>query len=335
MKRKLNILVACEESQAVCRAFRKLGQNAYSCDLLPCSGTRFDGDPDPHPEWHFNHDITTVLDKSDLRLQNNLKANIKGDWDIMIGHPPCTFLSVSGAKWYYHPEDKNLPIEDRRPHPNFPTRAQDREDGAAFFMLLANANVKRIAIENPVGIMSSRWRKPDQTIQPYMFGDAFSKGTCLWLKNLKELHPSNETDDHGEWIVFGSGKKQPKWYSDALTKSKSSEERRTMRSKTFPGIARAIAEQWTIQVALEEGLLEKDELLILGEDYLNLSCFEPEQLELLEEKEQKLVKLLEEKKKLEDIKKEEAKEAKKKRKEEKKLKEQTEKNLQSNQLELF
>lgn len=289
MKRKLNILVACEESQAVCRAFRKLGQNAFSCDLLPCSGTRFDGDPDPHPEWHFNHDITTVLDKTDLTLQNGKQAKINGDWDIMIGHPPCTYLSVSGAKWYYHPEDKDKPMDQRRPHPSFPTRAQDREDGVAFFLFLANANVKRIAIENPVGIMSSRWRKPNQTIQPYMFGDAFSKGTCLWLKNLKELHPSKETSDHGEWIVFGSGKKQPKWYSDALTKSKSAEERRTMRSKTFPGIARAIAEQWTIQVALEEELLDKKELSILGIDYKDLDISSPDQLVVIEEKEQALI----------------------------------------------
>lgn len=282
MKRKLNILVACEESQAVCKAFRKLGHIAFSCDLLKCSGG--------HPEWHFNHDITTVLDKSNLVLQNGEVAEIKGEWDIMVAHPPCTYLAVSGAKWYYHPEDKNLPVEQRRPHPSFPNRAKDREDGVNFFLLLANSNVKRIAIENPVGIMSSRWRKPDQKIQPYMFGDPFSKGTCLWLKNLKPLHPSNETEDRGEWIVFGSGKKQPKWYSDALTKSKSAEERRTMRSKTFPGIARAIAEQWTIQIALEENLLDINELNILGDDYHLLNTKDSEQLKIIETREQELIK---------------------------------------------
>lgn len=281
MKRKLKILVACEESQAVCKAFRKLGHNAYSCDLLDCSGE--------HPEWHFNHDVTKVLDQSDLTLQNGEKAKIKGDWDIMIGHPPCTYLAVSGARWYYHPDDAGLPVEQRRPHPRFPNRAQDREDGAAFFMLLANANVKRIAIENPIGIMSKRWRKPDQSIQPYMFGDPFSKNTSLWLKNLRPLHPSKETDDHGERIVFKSGKTQPKWYSDALSKAKTTEERRTLRSKTFPGIARAIAEQWTIQIAFEENLLDKKELKILGKEYDKLDRSNPKELAEIERREQELI----------------------------------------------
>ena len=281
MKRKLNILVACEESQAVCKAFRKLGHNAYSCDLLDCSGE--------HPEWHFNHDVTKVLDQSDLTLQNGEKAKIKGDWDIMIGHPPCTYLAVSGARWFYHPDDAGLPVEQRRPHPRFPNRAQDREDGAAFFMLLANANVKRIAIENPIGIMSKRWRKPDQSIQPYMFGDPFSKNTSLWLKNLRPLHPSKETDDHGERIVFKSGKTQPKWYSDALSKAKTTEERRTLRSKTFPGIARAIAEQWTIQIAFEENLLDKKELKFLGKDYDKLDRSNPKELAEVERREQELI----------------------------------------------
>ena len=283
MIRTLNVLVACEESQAVCKAFRSLGHNAFSCDLLQCSRG--------HPEWHFSHDVTTVLNRTDLTLQNGEQAHISGDWDIMIGHPPCTYLAVSGAKWYYHPDDKDLPIEQRRPHPHFPNRAKDREDGVAFFLMLANADVKRIAIENPVGIMSRRWRKPNQTIQPYMFGDPFSKGTCLWLKNLRELHPSKATDDRGEWIVFGSGKKLPKWYSDGLTKTKSAEERRTARSKTFPGIARAIAEQWTIQIAWEENLLTPEERLVLGEDYAELNRKDSEQMAIVEEREQKLINL--------------------------------------------
>lgn len=271
MKRKLNILVACEESQAVCRAFRHLGHNAYSCDLFDCSGTMFGTDnAEPHPEWHFNHDVTTVLNKTDLRLQNGEIASIDGEWDLMIGHPPCTFLAVSGAKWMYHPADKDKPIEERRPHPNFPTRRQDQEDGANFFLFLAKTNVKRIAIENPVGVMSSRWRKPDQNIQPYMFGDPYSKNTCLWLKNLRPLHPSKETDDHGERIYFGSGKSQPKWYSDGLTKTKTKEDRQKWRSKTFPGIARAFAEQWTIQIAAEENILDETEWNIIGRDYLKL-----------------------------------------------------------------
>jgi hypothetical protein len=170
----------------------------------------------------------------------------------------------------YDPNDKDKPIEKRRPHPSFPNSKKDQEEGANFFMFLASADVKRIAIENPVGIMSSRWRKPDQSVQPYMFGDPYSKNTCLWIKNLRPLHPSKETEDHGERIYFGSGKSQPKWYSDGLTKTKSKEERQKWRSKTFPNIARVIAEQWTIQIAAEEDLLDEKEWQILGRDYLEL-----------------------------------------------------------------
>ena len=228
MKRKLNVLIACEESQACCRAFRKLGHNAYSCDLFECSGTIFGTDiAEPHPEWHFNHDITTVLNKTDLTLQNGEQAV-------------------------------------------YPNRAKDREDGANFFLFLAGADIKRIAIENPVGIMSTRWRKPDQAIQPFMFGDPYSKNTCLWIKNLRPLHPSKPTDDQGERIYFGSGKSQPKWYSDGFTKTKTPEERQKWRSKTFPNIARVIAEQWTIQIAAEEDLLDEKEWIILGHNYLEL-----------------------------------------------------------------
>ena len=118
--------------------------------------------------------------------------------------------------------------------------------------------------------MSTRWRKPDQSIQPFMFGDPYSKNTCLWIKNLRPLHPSKETDDKGERIFFGSGKSQPKWYSDGFTKTKTPEERQKWRSKTFPNIARVIAEQWTIQIAAEENLLDDEEWQILGRDYLDL-----------------------------------------------------------------
>lgn len=232
--RVLNVLIACEESQRVCLEFRKLGHNAYSCDLLPCSGG--------HPEWHFKCDVLEVIKNKGGILENGETVFINGDWDIMVAHPPCTFLAVSGAKWYYHPDDKNLPIEQRRPHPKFPNRAKDREDGAAFFMSLANANIKHIAIENPVGIMNTRFRKPDQIIQPWQFGDSASKKTCLWLKNLPPLEPTKIVDP-GEFIEFGSGRRLAKWYSDGLTKTKTAEERRTFRSKTFPGFAKAIATQ--------------------------------------------------------------------------------------------
>lgn len=231
----INILIACEESQRVCIEFRKLGFNAFSCDLLPCSGG--------HPEWHFKQDVLEIIQNRGGVLENGKQYFIQGKWDLMVAHPPCTFLAVSGARWYYNPEDKDLPIEERRPHPKFPNRKQDREDGANFFMALANAKINKIAIENPVGIMNTRWRKPDQIVQPYQFGDPFSKKTCLWLKNLPKLKETNVVDA-GEYIQFKSGKRIPKWYSDGLTKTKSPEERRTWRSKTFPGFAKAIAEQW-------------------------------------------------------------------------------------------
>jgi hypothetical protein len=232
----MRILVACEESQAVTKELRKLGHEAYSCDLLECSGG--------HPEWHFNNDVFEVIEKKGGITQNGDKVKIKGNWDLMIAHPPCTFLAVSGARWYYHPEDSDLPFAQRRPHPRFPDRAKDREEAVEFFIKLLEAPIDRIAVENPVGIISTRYRKPDQTVHPYQFGDEASKATCLWLKNLPLLEPTDIVGK-GERVYLSSGKSLPKWYSDALTLSKSSAERRTMRSKTFEGLAKAMAEQWT------------------------------------------------------------------------------------------
>ena len=233
---KLNVLVACEESQTVTKELRLLGHNAFSCDLLPCSGG--------HPEWHFNEDVFKIIDQKGGELQSGESIILDNNWDMMIAHPPCTFLAVSGAQWYYHPDDKDMPIKLRRPHPRYPDRIKDREEAIKFFLDLANAPIEKIAIENPIGIISTSWRKPDQVVQPFMFGDEARKTTCLWLKNLPKLEPTDIVDE-GERIYFKSGKSQPKWYSDAFVKSKSNEERRTMRSKTFPGMARAMALQWT------------------------------------------------------------------------------------------
>lgn len=232
----LNVLVACEESQRVCTEFRRLGHNAFSCDILKCSGG--------HPEWHFNQDVLEVIRNNGGLLEIGEEYYIEGKWDLMIAHPPCTFLAVSGARWYYHPDDKDLPIEQRRPHPKFPNRATDREEGVVFFMDLINAPIEHIAVENPVGIMNTRYRKPDQVVQPYYFGDEASKSTCLWLKNLPLLKPTKIVGK-GEMVELSSGKRLPKWYSDALSKAKTPEERRNLRSKTFPGFAKAIAEQWS------------------------------------------------------------------------------------------
>jgi site-specific DNA-cytosine methylase len=219
----MKILIACEESQAVCTEFRKLGHEAFSCDILPASGN--------NPEWHIQKDVFEVINEG---------------WDIMIAFPPCTYLSVSGAQWYYHPDDKHLPNNERRPHPKYPNRTNDQADAADFFIKLYNSNIPKVCIENPVGIMSSKFRKPDQVIQPWMFGDEATKTTCLWLKNLPQLLPS-EIVSKGERTIFKSGKSHPKWYADALAKAKTPEERRNLRSKTFPGIAKAMAIQWNNQ----------------------------------------------------------------------------------------
>lgn len=231
-----NVLIACEESQTVCKAFRKLGFNAYSCDILPCSGG--------HPEWHLHCDVLDVIKDKRGKLETGEEFVLDGEWDLMIAHPPCTYLSVSGARWYYHPDDKDLPIEQRRPHPHFPTRAQDRKEAIEFFLALANADIPRIAIENPVGIMSKLYRKPNQIVQPYWFGDEATKTTCLWLKNLPDLTPTNMVGK-GERVVLSSGKSLPKWYSDSFNTKISTEMRRTLRSKTFQGFAEAMAEQWS------------------------------------------------------------------------------------------
>ena len=217
------VLVACEESQAITKAFRKIGIEAYSCDLLPCSGG--------HPEWHFQEDVFAVIEREEK-------------FDLMIAHPPCTFLAGSSVQWLSHPEDKALEFDERRPHPLYPNRRKDMLDSVEFVKRLFNANVDKIAIENPVGLLSSRWRKPDQIVQPYHFGDEATKTTCLWLKNLPKLEHTDVVGKGGR-TTFASGKSHPSWYAEALAKAKTKEERQSLRSKTFQGMADAIADQWS------------------------------------------------------------------------------------------
>jgi len=184
----VKILVACEESQAVTIELRRLGHEAYSCDIIPCSGG--------HPEWHIQQDVIPLLTQK---------------WDMILAFPPCTHLAVSGAKWFAA------------------KRADGRQQNAIdFFMQFANSDCPRIAIENPVGIMSTVWRKPDQIIQPWQFGHGETKKTCLWLKGLPLLIPTEIVE----------GREQRIW------KMPPSEDRAKNRAKTFPGIARAMAEQW-------------------------------------------------------------------------------------------
>jgi site-specific DNA-cytosine methylase len=194
----MKILIACEESQTVCKAFRKKGHEAYSCDIEPCSGG--------HPEWHIQGDVVPV---------------IWNEWDMIIAFPPCTHLAVSGARYF-----KEKQADGRQ------------QQGIDFFMHIANAHCDKIAIENPVGIMSTKWRKPDQIIQPWMFGHPESKATCLWLKGLPKLKGTNilEKPKKGYWenqTPSGQNKLGP------------SKNRAKIRSTTYPGVAQAMADQWS------------------------------------------------------------------------------------------
>ena len=192
------VLVACEESQAITKEFRKLGVEAYSCDLQECSGG--------HPEWHLKTDVTELL---------------KLKWDLLIAHPPCTRLTIRAQYWN---KIRNLENE--------------KQEAIDFFLKLANAPVKHKAIENPIGIMSSIYRKPNQIIQPYQFGDTEQKATCLWTENLPKLKPTKIVEP--VFKLTKNGKKL--YFNDKLPKNN---ERQKLRSKTFPGIAKAIAEQYT------------------------------------------------------------------------------------------
>lgn len=221
----MKILVACEESQEVCKAFRAKGHEAYSCDLLECSGG--------HPEWHIKDDVLKYIngDNAIFWTCDNVGHITPVKWDMIIAFPPCTDLASSGARYF----------------------AKKREDGRQqksidFFMKFAAAYCDRIAIENPVGIMSSRWRKPDCIISPHQFGHNVRKKTCLWLKNLPPLKPTELVDyDVKHSKGKSGGYPGPAWCaSDENGKTLRWNDPRTaiIRSKTYPGIARAMAEQW-------------------------------------------------------------------------------------------
>lgn len=223
----MRVLVACEESQAVTKELRKLGHEAYSCDLVECSGG--------HPEWHIKGDVLNVLKPTvtngvhacpmGFRTQNGEIQLFDGTWDMMIAHPPCTYLSVSGLHW----------------NKRDPERAEKTEAALEFVRKLMEAPIDKIAIENPVSCISTRIRKPDQIIQPYQFGDDASKKTCLWLKNLPKLIGTEYVEPR---MVDG----KPRWSNQTdsgQNKLPPSKDRARLRSITYPGIARAIAEQFT------------------------------------------------------------------------------------------
>lgn len=200
----IRVLIACEESQVVCKEFLKLGFDAYSCDIQPCSGHI--------PSRHIQGDVKDLL-RDDK------------DWDLIIAHPPCTYLCVAGNRWMVN----NL------------ERQQAREEALDFVRYFMELDVPHLAIENPIGVISTRIRKPDQIIEPWMFGESYCKKTCLWLKGLPKLTPTKIVDK-GEIHVTKGGIKIPQWYSNAWGLPK--DERQRVRSKTFKGIAQAMAEQW-------------------------------------------------------------------------------------------
>lgn len=211
MGRTLKVLIGCEESQEVCKAFRLLGHEAYSNDLIECSGG--------HPEWHLQMDVFEAI---------KLKQ-----WDLAIFHPTCTYLTISANKWY-----KDQPLRKSGTLVGAERRVA-RVEAIDFFMKLYNCEIPHIAVENPIGVMSTEFRKPDQVLQPWMFGHGETKATCLWLRGLPKLVPSN--------IVAGREQKM-----HLLPKTK---DRAKLRSKTYSGIAEQMAVQWS-QYLFEKHIMQ-------------------------------------------------------------------------------
>ena len=220
----MKVLIACEESQAVCKAFREKGHEAYSCDIIDCSGG--------HPEWHIKSDVLPLINGNCEFVSMDGQAHtIKGKWDMIIAFPPCTYLTVTGNRWF----------DVVKYGYNAQNRWNDRCIAICFFLQIAYADCDKIAIENPIGCMSTYFRKPDQIIHPYMFGDPARKSTCLWLKGLDCLKPTKIVEPEIIKYKNGKGTDSP-WHINTM--SLPPDERAKVRSKTFPGIAKAMAEQW-------------------------------------------------------------------------------------------
>jgi hypothetical protein len=234
----MNVLIACEESQRVCIAFREKGYNAYSCDIQECSGN--------HPEWHIQENVLEIINGNclfvtmDGKIHKDVSHN---EWDLIIAHPPCTYLTVTGNRWFN--------IEKYGDKAKL--RHEKREQAFQFFMEFIHAKCEHIAVENPVGYVSTAYRKPHQIIQPYMFGDPVRKSTCLWLKKLPKLKPTNIVDP----IVKPGGFSGAAWAAkDENGKTIGWNDPRTaiIRSKTFKGIAKAMAEQWGKFIELDNSI---------------------------------------------------------------------------------
>lgn len=208
MTATMKILIACEYSGTVRDAFIKRGHQAISCDLLPTDV----------PGPHYHGSVFDLIDD-----------NNNNDWDMMIAHPPCTYLTVTGNKWM-KPEFAH----------RFPDRHKQREEALEFFKRLFECNIPRICLENPVGVVSTMYRKPTQYVQPWQFGDPHSKKTGLWLKNLPALVPTKIVEP--QFHIYKDGRKDPIWHMESMRLPPL--ERMKYRSKTFQGIADAMAEQW-------------------------------------------------------------------------------------------
>lgn len=226
----MRVLVACEESQAVTKEFRKLGHEAYSCDIIECSGG--------HPEWHIQGDVLPLLNGNCEFWTKDRDGRgvgwhfIQGKWDIIIAHPPCTYMSKAGARWMY-PTAGNISRE----------RLAKAMEAKEFFLKILNADCDRIAIENPRPLKVVELPKPSQVIQPYQFGHSYSKATCLWLKGLPLLEPTEVLTEYKPYCPSNTG---------GVTRGQSYNKGGAIRaaddcvnrSKTFDGIAKAMAEQW-------------------------------------------------------------------------------------------
>ena len=218
----MKVLVACEESQRVCEAFRKEGFETYSCDLIDCSGG--------HPEWHIQQDVIPLIDGKCTFKTNDGTKHYIDRWDLIIAHPPCTYLTVTGNKWF------NIEKYGDKARERY--RLRDRDIN--FFMSFINADCDHIAVENPIGVMSTNYRKPDQIIHPYQFGEPTKKATCLWLKGLPKLQPTDIVEP--KIIKLANGKTDSYWHYTTINLPP--KERAKERSKTFLGIAKAMGEQW-------------------------------------------------------------------------------------------
>lgn len=209
----MKILIACEESQRVCKAFREKGHEAYSCDIIECSGG--------HPEWHIKQDVLPLLNgRCKFTTYDGKLHTVSGKWDLIIAHPPCTYLSNAGARFLY---PKGVLNEER---------LKKGLEAKEFFMALYNADCEKICVENPIPSRVYELPKYSQTVQPYEYGHPVQKKTCLWLKGLPELKPTNIVEERQSTKIAGN------WFN------KGGKERQKNRAKTFPGIAKAMAEQW-------------------------------------------------------------------------------------------